>query len=125
MSKLIAGRYIVENEKETLATDSKSPEKEVVQIKCWKRQKLDDLIHNIFLRRAKEFSNIRTSTVVPIIDFGFDGQNSCYFVTYKLIGETTQLSYLIKQSTLSINTGESRNAQTAPSNQYRRARSRT
>ncbi len=93
---------MVEHEKSSLATDTQSPDQDVVQIKCWKRPKLDYLVHNIFLRRAKEFSNIRNSAIVPLIDFGFDGQHSCYFVTYQIAGGTTQLSRILKQGAMSI-----------------------
>ncbi len=104
MTKLIAARYLVENEDATLATDTKSPDEEVVQIKCWKRPKLDDLVHAIYLRRAKEFSSIRHPAIVPLIDYGFDGQHSCYFVTYQMSTgtATTRLSHRIKQGVLSI-----------------------
>jgi hypothetical protein len=104
MTKLIAARYLVENEITPLAIDSKSPDQEVVQIKIWKRPKLDNLVHNVFLRRAKEFSSIGNPAIVPLIDYGFDGQNSCYFVAYQMSGgtSTTRLSYLIKQSPIPI-----------------------
>jgi len=102
MSKIIAGRYIIQTETDTIAEDRHSTEGDVVQIKRWKRQRLDDIIHNIFLRRAKEFTSIKETAVVPLIDFGFDGPNSYYYVVYKWVGGVTQLSKLLKDGALPI-----------------------
>ena len=101
MSKLIGARYLIEDEHLNLASDMKSPSKEVVQIRLWKLPKLDQLVHNAFLRRAKEFGHVNSTSIVPLIDYGYDGTHSSYYVVYQ-VPNGNQLNKFIKDTPLSI-----------------------
>ena len=102
MSKLIAGGYLIETDDAILATGTKSIyEDVVVQIKKKSSKRLDHLVHNAFLRRAKEMVSLKNQSLVRLIYFGYDVQTGagtfCFLAENDINGFvdslTTQINF--------------------------------
>jgi hypothetical protein len=89
MSNLIANRYRLQIELPAvdlcdawLAEDSVAGSEEYVQVYVANGPRASDLIHNIIERRATELTRLNLPAYVPMIDYGYDGKNSCYYFVY-------------------------------------------
>jgi superfamily I DNA and/or RNA helicase len=76
-------RYRIDNFDDHIAIDTQDNEENCVEIFCFKTPKHDNLIHNTFLNRAKDFSRLRHDRMTPLLDYGYDSQNQCYYLVYE------------------------------------------
>ncbi|HNT52264.1 MAG TPA: AAA domain-containing protein, partial [Candidatus Syntrophosphaera sp.] len=74
--ELIPGSGIVAQD---LLTD------DIVRLHTLECQKLPELVHNAFLRRAKELSQLKHPGLTRLLDFGFDTVNHCYFLVFEQV----------------------------------------
>ncbi len=85
MAKLIAKRYeFLFSSDQIIAQDLLA--KETVRVHTLKCQKLPDLIHNAFLRRAKELGQLKYPGLTCLVDSGFDQTDNCYYLVYAHAG---------------------------------------
>ena len=99
MTKPIAKRYqFLYSSEQIYAQDIQT--EEIVRLHVLECQKLPELVHNAFLRRAKEFSQLKHSGLTQLLNFGFDPSNHCYFLVYEQFGGKP-LKNILKGSILS------------------------
>lgn len=56
---------------------------DLVRVHTIASQKLPELIHNAFLRRANELSRLKHDGLTRLVNYGFDDKNNCYFLVYE------------------------------------------
>lgn len=81
MAKLIDKKYeYLSSSDQVIAQDLLAGD--IVRLHTLKCEKLPDLIHNAFLRRAKELGQLKYSGLTSLINSGFDQTNNCYYLVY-------------------------------------------
>jgi len=90
MRNLIVNRYRLQFELPSvdqcdawLAEDPIAGPEALVHVCTVDGPKASDLIHNIIERRAAELTRLNLPAYVPMIDYGYDGKNSCYYFVYR------------------------------------------
>lgn len=98
MQKPIAKRYqYLDNNEEIYAQDLQT--EDIVRLHTLECQKLPELVHNAFLRRAKELSRLKNPGLTRLLDFGFDSTNHCYFLVFEQ-ARGKSLNKILQKSTI-------------------------
>jgi superfamily I DNA and/or RNA helicase/serine/threonine protein kinase len=91
MAKRINGRYVTQIEipevgfcEAWLAEDLQSPSTDYVRLYLVPTLKAGSLIHNVVQQRAAELTRFSHPSYLPMLDYGYDGANGCYYFVYPL-----------------------------------------
>jgi|688.fasta_scaffold93078_1 hypothetical protein len=106
MSRVIASRYeLLRQSNETnnlniecwLATDLQSSSGSTVNLRLFRSDVQDQLIHSIFLERAKQLTHLSHPRLLRLLDYGYDKSSNAYYLVYERI-PGKQLSKFVGQT---------------------------